>query len=128
MNCLVCNKETNSKNVCSHRCRLDFEYLEYIKRWKAGLDTGIKGGTNLSNHIRRYIFTKYNSKCCECSWSKVNPHSGKIPLEVDHIDGNYKNNAEENLRLLCPSCHALTATYKGANKGGRDRTKYKSRY
>lgn len=27
------------------------------------------------------------------------------------------NNKEENLLLLCPNCHSLTSTYKGANKG-----------
>lgn len=40
-----------------------------------------------------------------------------IPLELDHIDGNSENNAEENLRLICPNCHALTPTYKNKNKG-----------
>lgn len=46
-----------------------------------------------------------------------------IPLEIDHIDGNSENNSEENLRLICPNCHSLTATYKGANRGkGRNIT------
>ena len=27
------------------------------------------------------------------------------------------NNKEENLTLLCPNCHSLTPTAKGANKG-----------
>jgi len=40
-----------------------------------------------------------------------------IPLELDHKDGNSDNNSEDNLRLLCPNCHALTETYKGANAG-----------
>lgn len=26
--------------------------------------------------------------------------------EVDHIDGNSKNNADDNLRCLCRSCHS----------------------
>jgi 5-methylcytosine-specific restriction endonuclease McrA len=40
----------------------------------------------------------------------------KMPLELDHIDGNHKNNEFNNLRLLCPNCHALTSTYRGKNK------------
>ncbi|PCI08195.1 MAG: hypothetical protein COB77_02895 [Gammaproteobacteria bacterium] len=39
-----------------------------------------------------------------------------IPLELDHINGNNKDNCLENLRLLCPSCHALTPTYRGRNR------------
>jgi hypothetical protein len=40
-----------------------------------------------------------------------------IPIELDHIDGNSDNNSAENLRLICPNCHAQTETYKVANKG-----------
>lgn len=39
-----------------------------------------------------------------------------IPIELDHIDGNPLNNNLDNLRLLCPNCHALTDTYRGKNK------------
>ncbi|MFF4258954.1 HNH endonuclease signature motif containing protein [Streptomyces sp. NPDC001663] len=40
-----------------------------------------------------------------------------LPLEVDHIDGDWRNNRIENLRLLCPNCHSTTDTYRGRNKG-----------
>ncbi len=52
-----------------------------------------------------------------------NPYTQNIPLEVEHIDGNYKNNNEENLTLLCPNCHSLTATYKGANLSKRRKSR-----
>ena len=38
-----------------------------------------------------------------------------IPLEVHHEDGDSLNNEMENLKLLCPNCHALTDNYRGKN-------------
>ncbi|MFI6417692.1 HNH endonuclease signature motif containing protein [Streptomyces sp. NPDC050842] len=40
-----------------------------------------------------------------------------LPLEVDHVDGDWRNNRIENLRFLCPNCHSTTANYRGRSKG-----------
>ncbi|MFF7375732.1 HNH endonuclease signature motif containing protein [Streptomyces massasporeus] len=40
-----------------------------------------------------------------------------LPLEVDHIDSNWRNNRIDNLRLLCPNCHSTTDSYRGRGKG-----------
>jgi len=91
-----------------------------------GIKNGMKGKYQVSNHLRRYLLEKYEYKCSVCGWSKKNPYTNIIPLEIEHIDGNYLNNKKCNLTILCPNCHSLTSTYKGANVGNgqKDRKKY----
>ncbi|KUN82643.1 HNH endonuclease signature motif containing protein [Streptomyces griseoruber] len=40
-----------------------------------------------------------------------------LPLEVDHVDGNWRDNRIENLRFLCPNCHSTTDNDRGRGKG-----------
>ena len=70
---------------------------------------------------------KYNNKCSRCGWGEINTYTGKVPLQVHHIDGNPNNNDISNLALLCPNCHSLTESYGSRNKGkGREcRRKYR---
>jgi predicted HNH restriction endonuclease len=84
-----------------------------------------KYGT-VSNYVRRFLVENFGEKCFLCGWDEVNPYTGKIPVEVDHIDADWKNNSPENLRLLCPNCHSLTDTYKALNRGkGRSWRQFK---
>jgi len=39
----------------------------------------------------------------------------RISLHLDHVNGNNKDNRIENLRILCPNCHAATETYCNKN-------------
>ncbi len=128
MKCINCNKEIKNKNkYCSIKCQKEHEYKNYIYKWKNGEVNGMRGDYQISMHIKTYMFNKYENRCARCGWNEINKYTGKIPLEIEHIDGNYRNNTEENLTVLCPNCHSLTSTYKGANvnNGRKERSKYK---
>ena len=117
-NCSTALKPYQTK-YCSNKCQKEHEYIKYIIDWRAGKLSGQRGTNtkNFSRHVVRYLYEKYNSQCSSCGWSTPHPDTGKPPLEIDHIDGKADNNTEDNLRLLCPNCHALTPTHRNRNIG-----------
>jgi len=85
--------------------------LRLKRRLKVETDPNSVGPPRLKNYL---LDTR--GHCCEvCGITEW--MNKPAPLELDHKDGNPNNNALENVRLICPNCHAQTATYKGKNMG-----------
>lgn len=72
---------------------------------------------------RELLFKENKYSCSRCGFNETRDCGGVI-LEVDHIDGDHKNNTRENLRVLCPNCHALTPNFRN---WGRSREKTSGR-
>lgn len=87
-----------------------------VKNLELVLVDGIE--TNTSRLRQRLIKANFFDKICSsCNLSKWLEKD--IPLELDHINGIRTDNRIENLRLLCPNCHAQTDTYRGKNQARR---------
>lgn len=66
--------------------------------------------------IRALIEIGRPYKCVECGIEDVY-NNKPLTLQIDHIDGNSRNNKESNIRFICPMCHSQTDTFC-RNKNG----------
>jgi hypothetical protein len=110
--CLNCNEEIVSWRIfCSKTCSNNHKQTVLFSRIENG-ETGFS-----EKQLKRFLIHKYGEKCMECDWAKIHPLTKKIPIQLEHIDGNSENNLLDNLKLLCPNCHSLTLTFGALNKG-----------
>jgi len=120
--CIICGKKIPSwRKYCSLKCFGKANRKNSFYRLENGKKVGEKT-------IKRYLIHKFGNKCMECGWDKINPITGNVPIQLDHVDGNSENNNLNNLKLLCPNCHSLTPTFGALNKGrGREKRRLQRR-
>lgn len=107
--CLFCRTEGvwNGEYFCSQKCWISWRYSARINRMKEE-NIEISGSA-----LRRTLLWFYGNECLKCKRTEWNEK--KIPVDVDHVDGNADNNRWKNVRLLCLNCHGQTETYKARN-------------
>ena len=101
------------------------------KLWSKGLKLPFKPLIELKNILvrnssyqsfklkKRLFSVKLKEPWCErCGWAEMSI-DGRVPLELEHINGNRHDNRLENLRILCPNCHSLQTTHRGKNTKAR---------
>ncbi|KPC64874.1 HNH endonuclease signature motif containing protein [Streptomyces chattanoogensis] len=74
-----------------------------------------------SNRLKQAMLDQGKEERCALCRTEAVWLGEPLPLEVDHVDGDWRNNRIENLRLLCPNCHSTTDSYRGRNKALRAR-------
>lgn len=122
--CLNCGKEFQYNphhkkgKYCSNQCQQDYKKTQYITEWKQGLTDG-GNSYRLSEYVRNYLIEESGHKCSKCGWGEINIHTGRVPLEIDHIDDDPFNHSPGNLQVLCPNCHSLKTLPPIKSKGGR---------
>ena len=122
--CKQCGKVISAKSMfCNDKCKILHKKHNAMFTFK---DKLAKNTPISKESVRYYLLISREYKCNRCKlseWLKL-----PIPLEVHHKDGNYKNNNDDNLELLCPTCHSITDNYRGKNRGnGRGEYKYRKK-
>lgn len=112
LNCGLVFNGVKSSKFCSTKCSSKYRSNLTLNKWFKNPSTGIDTNGIVKPTIKKYLLKKYNYKCSECGWKETNKFTKRQPLEVHHVDGNYLNNEEYNLVIVCPNCHSLTKSYK----------------
>lgn len=125
--CVNCQKLLNDRHskFCNSVCFNAHRTQSLIAQWLRGELLGHDAHESIRSFVRKYLYQTRGEKCEQCGWCVVHPTLGYSPLTIDHIDGNPRNSRIDNLRILCPNCHALTNTYGALNKGSGRTTRYK---
>jgi hypothetical protein len=115
---------TNTKNKVIITCKVHGDFRQRLNCHLSG-----KGCRRCANDAKIKIKPKDQIKRIDGIWRKRLRKSHceicgqgdtwnglPLTLEIDHIDGNRKNNASENLRTLCPNCHRQQVTSNKSKK------------
>jgi len=91
--CIYCEKELKNRETkyCSKECQNTYQRTEKVNLWLDGKHDGMRGKTSTAYWIKWYFIRKHGEKCMYCNWGEKNIHTGKVPIELSHKDGNFMN-------------------------------------
>lgn len=91
---------------------LDISHFKYVKPKPLNDWLKILEKPHRLSSLKKRILKEglLKEECILCGQKNV-WNGKKLILQLDHINGNTKDNRIENLRMLCPNCHSQTETY-----------------
>ena len=112
-----------TKKFCSNECQGEM-------RVKQSLTNDSEWTKSKGLYIKKIQKRKYGTNFCEvCKTDEI--WNGKpLVFDIDHVDGNRRNNTLANLMIICPNCHRQTDTFgsKNMSDAGRERCKTNKSY
>ncbi|MGH9922079.1 MAG: hypothetical protein ACRD38_04955 [Nitrososphaerales archaeon] len=75
--------------------------LAYELSWRTKDDKKFLQSSKWKKEIRPRILDRDNNTCQYCG------HRSDKQMQVNHIDGNPKNNSDDNLETICDWCHKI---------------------
>jgi len=127
VHCEVCGKKCSrgAKRFCSDCAvgRVRSPRREPTQRYL--VEDRLVNSTRLKTRLIEEGYLE--DRCGKCG-SLPEWNGEPLNLQLDHIDGNRRNNLLSNLRIVCPNCHSQTPTYAARNRRNPKRSRRKPRY
>jgi hypothetical protein len=118
--CLNCENEINGRydrKYCSLKCQAEKKKKDVFNNIKNGNFQNLGNKASIDRTSKKYLIELHGEKCMKCGWDEKNKWTNKVPIELNHIDGDPENHSLNNLELVCPNCHSLSEFTKSRGKG-----------